>query len=154
MYFTAPIKSPLSNIGVAMGIHIRDHRGMKFIKSLLSILSLFIFASCSGIAPGLGVLAPASIAGYEMDATGLKGSYYYTFAADGSYSRDTVKPSGKISRDFTGRWKWNRTTPSTAILDLDADTVVSLKFTTHSHANATLKSTGDTMYPVEFTAPR
>jgi len=134
--------------------HFRDGKGMRFLGTTAILAFAFLMASCAGVAPGVGILAPKTLAGYEMDATGFKGSYYYRFATDGTYRRDTVKPTGKMTRGESGKWVWNRTSANSAVLILDGTTVVNLNFTTRSHANATLPTTGDTMYPVDFTAPR
>ena len=120
---------------------------------LLVIVPLLFLVSCPGQLPSMGVLAPEKLAGYEMDATGMEGSYYYTFAADGSYSRVTTKPSGDKTKPYKGTWKWERTSIRTAKLTLDDQLVVSLHFTTREHANASVPTT-QRLYPVEFTAPR
>ncbi|WP_411827425.1 hypothetical protein [Luteolibacter sp. AS25] len=120
-------------------------------KYITLALSLF-FVSCAGMFPGVGILAPETVAGYEMDATGLKGSYYYKFAADGTYDRETVLPSGEKSEPKKGIWKWERSSTKDATLTLDNSLVVTLNFTTHEHANASLVD-GDRLYPVEFAAP-
>lgn len=124
---------------------------MRLLKFPTLLVSLLI-ASCAGMFPGVGILVPETVVGYEMDATGLEGSYYYEFAADGTYERETVLPSGERSVPKKGSWKWERKNPQDAVLTLDDSLVVSLNFTTDEHANATLAGS-ERLYPVEFTAP-
>ena len=126
---------------------------MEKLFKLLAIFPLLFLAACPGQLPSMGVLAPDDLAGYEMDATGMEGSYYYTFAADGTYSRVTTKPSGVETEPYKGTWKWNRKSIRFAKLTLDDQLVVSLHFTTREHANASVPTT-QRLYPVEFTAPQ
>lgn len=125
---------------------------MAFLRTTLLALSALFLNSCADYFPGTGVLAPESPAGYEMDATGLKGSYNYDFSADGSYRRETVLPSGKKTAPVNGTWKWDRQSSNEATLTLDGKLSVTLNFTTREHANATLAN-DDRLYAVEFTAP-
>lgn len=125
---------------------------MEKLLKLLALFPLLLLAACPGQLPSIGILAPENIAGYDMDATGMEGSYCYSFASDGTYSRVTTKPSGLKTMPFQGTWNWDRKSTRSAELVLDDDLVVSLNFTTREHANATIP-TSDRIYPVEFTAP-
>ncbi|MEP2776314.1 MAG: hypothetical protein ABJQ29_05395 [Luteolibacter sp.] len=125
---------------------------MERLLKLLAIFPLLLLAACPGQLPSIGILAPEDLAGYEMDATGMEGSYYYTFAADGTYSRVTTKPSGVTTKPVKGTWKWDRKSARSAELVFDNELTVNLNFTTREHANASIP-TSDRLYPVEFTAP-
>lgn len=125
---------------------------MEKLLKLLAILPLLLLAACPGQLPSIGILAPEDLAGYEMDATGLEGSYYYTFDADGTYTRITTKPSGVKTKPADGTWKWDRKSIRSAELTLDDELVVTLYFTTREHANASIPTT-KRLYPVEFSAP-
>lgn len=120
---------------------------------LAILIATFCLFSCADYLPGTGILAPKTIAGHEMDATGFKGSYYFRFAEDGTYRRETVKPSGKRDTPLKGQWAWNRQSHNQAILTLDGKMKIDLVFTTRSHANARVDG-GETLYPVEFTVPQ
>ncbi len=125
---------------------------MQYLRILFLALCAALLTSCADSFPGAGVLAPETLGGYKMDASGLKGSYYYEFEPEGSYRRVTILPSGEKSAPFHGLWKWERTSPNTATLTFDDALVVSLAFTTREHANAMLVN-DKRLYPVEFTAP-
>lgn len=125
---------------------------MEKLVRLLTISPLLLLASCPGQLPSIGILAPEDLSGYEMDATGMEGSYYYTFATDGTYSRVTTKPSGKKTPPAEGTWRWDRKSIRSGELTLDDDFVVTLHYTTREHANATIP-TSERLYPVEFSAP-
>ncbi|MDP4623512.1 MAG: DUF4923 family protein [Akkermansiaceae bacterium] len=126
---------------------------MERLFKLLAIFPLLLLAACPGQLPSIGILAPEDLAGYEMDATGMEGSYYYTFSADGTYTRVTTRPSGVKTKPFEGTWKWDRKTVRSAELILDEELTVTLNFTTREHANASIPSS-ERLYPVEFSAPR
>lgn len=126
---------------------------MEKLLKLLAIFPLLLLAACPGHLPSLGILAPEDLAGYEMDATGMEGSYYYVFQEDGTYSRITTKPSGVKTKPFEGTWKWDRKSIRSAELTLDDELVVTLHFTTREHANASIPTT-ERLYPVEFDAPQ
>lgn len=125
---------------------------MLITKRSLLFFTILLLAGCAGYLPGVGILAPSTLGGYEMDASGLKGSYDYRFAEDGTYQRETTLPSGLKSKPVSGTWEWTRLSTSQAVLTLDKELVVELKFTTHEHANAKLVD-DERLYPVEFTAP-
>ena len=125
---------------------------MQLLRILILAVCAAFLPSCADSFPGSGVLAPETLGGYQMDASGLKGSYYYEFEPEGSYRRVTILPSGNKSAPYHGIWKWERTSPNTATLTLDHELVVSLAFTTREHANARLVN-DKRLYPVEFTAP-
>lgn len=126
---------------------------MKLTGILASLIAVLCLFSCADYLPGTGILAPKSIGGYEMDATGFKGSYYFRFAEDGTYRRETIKPSGKKDPNLSGKWTWKRQSPDHAILVLDGKMTIDLQFTTRAHANATLEG-DEKLYPVEFTSPQ
>ncbi len=125
---------------------------MTIFRTALLVVCAAYLASCADSFPGVGVLAPESPAGYEMDASGMKGSYFYKFASDGTYRRETILPSGEKSPPQSGTWKWERQSPNNATLVLDDKLAVTLAFTTRDHANAALVD-DERLYPVEFTAP-
>ena len=126
---------------------------MRASKRLLLLVCVLILSACAGSFPGAGVLAPKSLDGYEMDASGLKGSYFYNFGEGGNYERVTELPSGKKSAPVSGTWKYVRLSDSTAILTLDNQLVINLAFTTQDFANAKIIDEVR-LYPVEFTAPK
>ncbi|MFD2257107.1 hypothetical protein ACFSSA_10490 [Luteolibacter algae] len=121
-------------------------------KYALLMISFFSLASCAGTFPAVGVLAPRDLAGYEMDASGLKGSYHYRFFPDGTYRSEQELPSGEKKTAAPGTWSWKRSSTSDATLVLDDKLEITLEFTTRNHANATIPDS-DRLYPVEFTAP-
>ena len=125
---------------------------MQYLQILFLAACATFLPSCADSFPGAVVLAPETLDGHKMDASGLKGSYYYEFEPEGSYRRETILPSGNKGAPFHGIWKWERTSPNTAILTLDNELVVSLAFTTREHANAMLVN-DKRLYPVEFTVP-
>ncbi len=116
---------------------------------ILSFFCAILLSSCAARFPGVGILAPESIAGYRMDASGMKGSYIYDFLPNSTYQSQTTLPSKKRSPIQTGTWKWERTSPSEAILTLDNTLVVKLDYTTAKHANAKLAGE-KRLYPVLF----
>jgi len=119
-------------------------------SSFLSINApAMIVCACSGILPGVGILAPASMAGFGMDYSDLHGSYKYSFSADGTYRADIHHASGSRETTRSGTWKWTRKSPSDAVLVLDGAKTLNLKFTTFDHANGTVE--GDLrLYAFEF----
>lgn len=123
------------------------------IRMVIPLLCLTaFFPSCSGILPSVGILAPDSVVGHEMNASGLEGSYHFEFMEDGTYQRVQTFPSGKRSNVTKGTWQWQRDSPKNAILTLDDDMEVSLHFTTREHANASIPN-NPRLFPVEFTDP-
>lgn len=117
---------------------------------LSTIVPAMIVCSCSGIMPGVGILAPASIAGFKMDYSDLHGTYEYTFSADGTYHADIRHSSGPKETPRNGKWIWERKTARDAVLVLDASETLTLRFTTHDHANGTFD--GDVRpYAFDFT---
>ena len=106
--------------------------------------------SCSGIMPGVGILAPASVSGYRMDFSDLDGTHEFLFAADGTYSEKCTPADVSQATAKSGNWKWTRQSPSTAVLILDGSKTVDLKFTTDDHANGTI-SGHSRLYAFEFT---
>jgi hypothetical protein len=125
---------------------------MASLNFLIVPFAALAFVSCAGVLPGVGILAPKDLSGYEMDATGLKASYNYIFSENGTYIRTTTMPSGKNEKPQSGTWMWNRSSPSDATLTLDKSMVVSLKFSTRDHANASIP-TDERLYAAEFIAP-
>ena len=118
-------------------------------KALYLILAMALISSCGGFFPGAGILVPHSPGGYEMHASGLDGSYEYRFGKDGTYSRETILPSGEKEKAIKGTWKWEKQSRDHAVLILDNDLKVHLHFTTSSHANATVPWS-TRLFPVEF----
>ncbi len=109
-----------------------------------------IICSCSGVLPGVGILAPASVAGYRMDFSDLEGTHEYRFAADGTYTEKCTPADVSQATTEAGEWKWTRSSPSDATLTLDENKIVNLKFTTDDHANGTF-SGQKRLYAFEFT---
>ncbi len=107
-----------------------------------------LLGSC-GFFPAAGILAPPSLGGYEMHASGLEGSYHFEFAENGTYRRTQTYPSGKRSSVKKGTWTWQRSSLNDAVLTLDGETDVTLHFTTREHANATIPGSRR-LFPVEF----
>ncbi len=121
----------------------------RFSKILLAT-PVAIVCSCSGTLPGVGILAPASIAGYRMDYSDLHGIYRYSFSADGTYHAAIRHLSGSSETPRDGRWKWERKDYNAAVLVLDGSETLDLTFTTDDHANGTFQ--GDARpYAFEFT---
>ena len=125
---------------------------MKVFSAFSALVIVSIITSCGGIFPSAGVHAPRSIAGYDMDASGLKGSYHYNFSKDHTYRRVQIYPSGEKSPVEKGTWEWEKTSTDHAILTLDQSLEVKLHFTTHDHANATIPDSAR-LFPVEFSEP-
>lgn len=122
---------------------------MAYLKSISVLFAFLFLSSCADYLPGTGILAPASVAGYTMDASGLEGSYTYRFAEDGSYVFTKIGLSNKKSATRKGTWEWSRKSPKSAELTLDRDLLVTLEFTTRHHANATIPGS-DRLFAVDF----
>lgn len=127
---------------------VADDRPMHPRNALLCLSLTFALGSC-GLFPSVGILAPATLEGYEMHASGLEGSYQFEFLDDGTYRQTQTHPSGRKSPVKKGTWIWNRSSTADATLTLDGETEVTLHFTTHEHANATIPGS-PRLFPVEF----
>ncbi len=122
---------------------------MNMLRNLLCAPVVYLVASCSGTLPGVGILAPASVANHQMDYTDLDGIYTYRFFENGTYRVRTVLPKGGTKPERRGKWEWERQSPGQAVLTLDRTKTIVLKFTTREHANGTLP--GDKrIYPFKF----
>ncbi len=123
---------------------------MKAYRFLAALPALAIFTACSGIMPGVGILAPKTISGYQMDFSDLEGMHNYRFVDDGTYREQCTPADASKATKKTGSWKWTRKSPSQAILVLDAKDTLLLDFTTEDHANGTFGGGGQ-VYAFEFT---
>lgn len=123
---------------------------MKIITLLLFTAPAAIICSCSGIMPGVGILAPGDLAGYRMDYSDLGGIYEYRFSADGKYTATTKLANGSKGAPRNGKFEWDRKDSDDALLTLDGSKTLTLKFTTRDHANGTFDRQA-TLYAFEFT---
>lgn len=122
---------------------------MNTLRNLLCALLVCLLASCPGTLPGVGILAPASVAKHQMDYSDLDGIYTYRFFEDSTYLVRTALPKGGTRPERRGKWNWERQSPGRAILTLDDTRMISLDFTTREHANGTFE--GDKrIYPFKF----
>lgn len=128
--------------------------GMKFFLSspAFALISLLLSA-CSGIMPGIGILAPDSPAGWTMDFSDLLGTHRYKLLPDHTYRSETVVRNAPNQRRSTGSWKWDRLSPDSARLTLDGEREISLRFTTADHANGSFAA-DPRLYAFEFTPSR
>ncbi len=122
---------------------------MKTTFFLATIFPATIVCSCSGIMPGVGILAPKSISGYRMDFSDLEGTHEYRFSKNGTYAEKCTPEGTSKSTVKSGQWKWTKNRPSRAILTLDDSETLRLTFTTDDHANG-LFDGDDRIYAFEF----
>jgi hypothetical protein len=133
----------------ATGCFSADSISMNTLRNLLCAPLVFLLASCPGTLPGVGILAPASVANHQMDYSDLNGIHNYRFLENGTYRVRTTLPQGGTRPERRGKWEWERKSPGDAVLKLDGNKTISLDFTTREHANGTIQ--GDKrIYPFHF----
>lgn len=123
---------------------------MKLNLVLFAMASVLVVSSCSGILPGVGILAPADLSAHRIDYSDLSATYEYVFSSDGSYLAKTRKSGDARQSLSRGTWKWERTNYDQATLVLDQSMTFKFMFTTDDHANGTINGK-PRLYPFEFT---
>lgn len=123
---------------------------MKLVPLLPMVAPVALVCSCSGIMPGVGILAPSDLTSHQMDYSDLDGSYEYRFLPGEKYVVNSRMLNGSARTSRSGKWEWDRKDYDKAVLTLDGAKTLDLHFTTKDHANGTFEGESE-LYAFEFT---